>query len=312
MKKTITVASVPEPLNDNPYQDLLYRGLEDEGVRFCPERILFRKDLFRLRRDVDILHFHWLFDETKTLCGLIRFILKVSCARALGYRSAYVVGYAYGKGYREAEDFVPHGWTEVCHGNTCFPADPTWAEAGFIDASHIEFAKISDNYFPETFVSGKGRKGSKIELKPTDTSFKILEMKEEPVIKSESTLLDNELFRGYAVLRTRMETPGCALTKIESASCQLEEKDFLETQNPEELVYFCGERDFFSIFKIPLIDGGKRYNCPVSVLPSFGKQTNETVNIVSIPEPQRVLEDITVVSNVDKLSKERKLGLIPR
>lgn len=208
----------------------------------------------------------------------------IAINRALGYRSAYVVGYAYGRGYREAEDFVPHGWTEVCHGNTCFPADPTWAEAGFIDASHIEFAKISDNYFPETFVSGKGKKGSKIELKPTDTSFNILEMEEEPVIKSESELLDNELFRGYAVLRTKMETPGCALTKIESASCQLEGKEFLETQNPEELVYFCGERDFFSIFKIPPIEGGKRYNCPVSMLPSFGKQTNDTVNIVSIPE----------------------------
>ena len=203
----------------------------------------------------------------------------IAGARSLGYTSSYTVGYAYGRGYRIAEDFVPHGWSEVCTPEGCWPADATWAETGFVDATHIKFATLSDNYFPEVVATARGASGIGLTINPTDVSFRILDFKETPLIETENTLLDDTIWNGYAVVKTDMSLVGCALTKVLSKSCISDGKEFFEPAEPEKLVYLCDSQTIYSIFEVPTdLNKNVRYTCDLIVYPYAGEdKRNEVV-----------------------------------
>lgn len=190
--------------------------------------------------------------------------LMLSMARALGYQASYVVGYAYGKGYTFSEgDFAPHGWTEIYTPSGTIISDPTWGEIP-VDASHIRFASLAESIYPEVNVSGLGR-SPQIRINPTKTEIKILEARENPFIGTKSELLESNVWKGYAVVKTEMSAPDCALTKISTQSCTLNGKFLLEPEQNDSAVYFCGKKTVFSIFKMPDgLDASRIYTCPIS------------------------------------------------
>ncbi|HIJ98184.1 TPA: transglutaminase domain-containing protein [archaeon] len=191
--------------------------------------------------------------------------LELSMLRSLGYRSAYIVGYAYGRGYRQVEDFVPHGWTEVCSPDGgCTVADPTWAEVGWLDAMHIKFATLvnSGNYIEATALAKGYGSNLKVMIDGVNTTIKILQSDEEASINSESILLDDNVWSGYAVVKTDLSADGCLLTKVSTNSCTLDGKGLLTPLQPESIVSFCDEKTIFSLFKIPdTLDQNTRYSC---------------------------------------------------
>lgn len=191
--------------------------------------------------------------------------LELSMLRSLGYRSAYIVGYAYGRGYRQVEDFVPHGWTEVCSPDgQCTPSDPTWAEVGWLDAMHIKFATLvnSGNYIEATALAKGYGSDLKVMIDGVNTTITILQSDEETAIESESQLLDDNIWNGYAVVKTDLTADGCILTKVSTNSCTLDGEGLLTPLQPENVVSFCNEKTIFSLFKTPdTLDQNTRYSC---------------------------------------------------
>lgn len=212
--------------------------------------------------------------------------LLLSMARALGYQASYVVGYAYGKGYTFSEgDFAPHGWTEIYTPSGTIISDPTWGEIP-VDASHIRFASLAESIYPEVNVSGLGR-SPQIKINPTKTEIRIIEARENPLVETGSSLLDSEIWDGYAVAKTEMSAPDCALTKISAQSCTLNGKFLLEPEQNDSAAYFCGKKTVFSVFNPAKgLDESRRYFCPITISAYNAKPEtlNLTLEEAALPE----------------------------
>ncbi len=200
--------------------------------------------------------------------------LLVSFLRDLGYYSAVSVGYVYPGKIYETHEFQPHGWTEVYTENGII-ADPVWSEVGYLDATHVKFATFPDSSWTFTSVNANGIGNIKVKLNDVDVKLKILDFKEEPFIDVSTSLLSNNIWSGYAVLRTDLKANGCFLTKIEYKSCIDEKgKDFLEIIEPQNIIYFCDEKTVFTVFKIPKLDENKIYKCDIKVFPYAGRESS--------------------------------------
>ena len=91
MRRKIIVSSFPVPIKENPYQTLLYKSLRDYDVELYTKNIFSYKDLVKFRKKIDIIHFHWLFDQTDSLKRLIKFLVKLFEAKILRYRIVWTV-----------------------------------------------------------------------------------------------------------------------------------------------------------------------------------------------------------------------------
>ncbi len=210
--------------------------------------------------------------------------LLLSMTRALGYQSSYAVGYAYGKGYTFSEgDFAAHGWTEIYTPSGTFVSDPTWGEIP-VDATHIRFASLADSIYPEVNVSGIGKRPA-IKINPTKTDIKILETRENPIIESGSTLLESDAWKGHAVVKTELSSPGCVLTKISSQPCAFKNSFLISPEQNDSVVYFCGSKTVFSLFSIPELDASKIYTCPISVLAYNANENTVSLKLKEQPIP---------------------------
>jgi hypothetical protein len=82
-----------------------------------------------------------IFSERKGVCTHYS-LLFANLARALGYPTRFVHGYAYST---EQMGWVGHIWVEVYINNTWVAVDPTWLEVGFLDATHIAIFKSAND-----------------------------------------------------------------------------------------------------------------------------------------------------------------------
>lgn len=92
-----------EPTDDNPYQRLLYEHLQAHGFELVSSGRYRLGWLWRARRDVGWLHFHWpegyyqRFDMPGplriplTFASFAAFVLQLHAARLLGYRIAWTI-----------------------------------------------------------------------------------------------------------------------------------------------------------------------------------------------------------------------------
>ena len=200
--------------------------------------------------------------------------LLVSFLRDLGYYSAVAVGYVHPGRIYETYEFQPHGWTEV-YTDQGIIADPVWSEVGYLDATHIKFATFPDSSWTFSSVSANGLGNIKVNLNDIDTELKILEFEEDPFIDVTSSLLANNIWANYSVLRTDLKADGCFLTKIEYKSCiDKKGKEFLYIIEPQNIVYFCNEKTVFTIFKIPELDERQSYRCDIKAFPYAGKESS--------------------------------------
>jgi transglutaminase-like putative cysteine protease len=207
--------------------------------------------------------------------------LLVSFLRNLGYYSAVDVGYVYPGNIYNTNEFQPHGWTEVYTGNGII-ADPTWSEVGYLDATHVKFATFPDSSWTITSANSNGVGEIKVKLSDTDVKLNILDFKEEPIMSSNTSLLANNIWSGYAVLKTDLKSDRCLLTKIDYKSCIDENSnDFLKLVDYQNIVYFCNEKSVFAIFKIPNLDESRSYKCYIKVLPYGGTESGEQLSLNS-------------------------------
>jgi len=204
--------------------------------------------------------------------------ILVSFLRNLGYYSAVTVGYVHpGKIYATGS-FEPHGWTEVYTDNGIL-ADPTWAEVGYLDATHIKFATLPDSSWTFSSVYSIGFGSFRVVLKNTNVSVKLLNYIESPVLSFSSEFLESSVWQDYAVLRTDITADRCLLTKLDIRSCSSGGGEFLEKITKENVTYFCNKKSVFTVFKIPELKRNMQYNCPVGVLVYGSEQKNTPLSI---------------------------------
>lgn len=199
--------------------------------------------------------------------------LLVSFLRNLGYYSAVTVGYVHPGKIYTGQNFLPHGWIES-YNEEGILSDPTWGEVGYLDATHIKFATFPDSSWTFSSIYSTGFGSFIVNLKNSNVSVKLLSSEEKPLLLFTSKLLENNLWKGYAVLKTDISADKCLLTKFDIKSCSSENGDFLEKVNKENITYFCNEKSIFTIFKIPDLQANIRYNCPIAVLVYGGEQKN--------------------------------------
>ena len=195
--------------------------------------------------------------------------LLIALTRAIGYTSAYIAGFAFSKSWE------PHSWVNI----NGIVADPTWAEAGFIDASHIKFATLPDGLYTEAKISAKGKQGLSVNLGEINTEIKILDFNEQPLIDTKASLVEKNVKEGYAVLRGDFSFDGCVLTKVKAQSCVAEGKEFLTPLVPEQIIYFCRTKSVFEIFKAPLLDSSMIYNCELRIWPYAGESKADNLTL---------------------------------
>ncbi len=243
------ISSLSSWINENIQYDLNYSEVNVSA-----------KQVLNLRRGV--------CDEFSTLL--------LSMARNLGYYSSYVVGYVYGRGYTFAEgQFSPHGWTEISTNQGLIPVDPTWGESGYLDAAHIVFARLPDSgAYPEVNITIFGFGVSKNPKLGSGVNVNILDAIEEPMVQHSSSLVDNKIWEGYALVKTELSSSICAGIKIRISGCvdSATKKPFFENP-PDRFVFFCKNKTIFSPMKVSIpLDKNKIYTCPITVYVDSGKQ----------------------------------------
>lgn len=228
--------------------------------------------------------------------------LLVSFLRSLGYYSAVTVGYVHpGKIYK-GENFQPHGWAEVYADNGIL-ADPTWAEVGYLDATHIKFATLPDSSWTFSSIYSTGFGSFRVNLGNVNVSVKLLNFEEQPILSFSSKLLEDNLWNGYAVLKTDITADRCLLTKLDIRSCSSNEKEFLEKINEDNVTYFCNKKSVFTIFKIPELQKNMQYTCPIGVLVYGSEQKNILLSLSYREESSTKLTvDKTTVSPLEKIT----------
>ena len=200
--------------------------------------------------------------------------LLAAFARSIGYPSAVLVGYAYGR-LGNSSDFQPHSFVQI-GGSGCW--DPTWAQGGFVDALHIVFARLPDSRWNDITVYIIGNENTSIEISPMNVSIRLKKYSQNPVVSMKSEALEPIVSKGYAVIKTDITTNGCVMTKLKSVSCGSQDSEFMAGINTEDVIGFCGNATFFSIFKVPdNLEKNAIYTCPIRTYAHAG--TNTTTNI---------------------------------
>ncbi|MFH1229097.1 MAG: transglutaminase family protein [Candidatus Aenigmatarchaeota archaeon] len=227
--------------------------------------------------------------------------LLVSFLRSIGYYSAVTVGYVHPGTVYSGESFLPHGWVEV-YSDGGILSDPTWSEVGYLDATHIKFATFPDSKWTFSSIYSTGFGSFKVNLKNSNVSINLLNYSESPVFAAKSSLLETNLWKGYAVLRTDIDSDRCLLTKFDIRSCNSDGADFLKKLAKDNVTYFCNKKSIFTIFEIPNIQRNMKYNCPITVL--FYGSGQETIPLgLSYNEEgyTRLSVDKTTVSPNEKI-----------
>ena len=98
----------------------------------------------------------WILNNRNGVCGDFS-SLFMALTRALGIPIKYVVGVAY-TDFEDANEFVPHAWTEVYFPNEGWiPFDPTYGEFGYIDISHVKLKESVDVDNPSVHYEWRGK-----------------------------------------------------------------------------------------------------------------------------------------------------------
>jgi hypothetical protein len=79
------------------------------------------------------------FDSREGYCGEYS-VLAASMLRSLGIPTKYVIGYVYA-----GNEWLLHAWTEFyVPGSGWVPADPTYGQVGYLDATHVKISEGND------------------------------------------------------------------------------------------------------------------------------------------------------------------------
>ena len=259
----------------------------------------------------------WAYANKRGVCVEYTYLFA-ALARALGYPTKVISGYAY-----SPQGWLGHTWNEVYLGEWV-PVDPTWLEVGYLDATHIELLSTDNDLTTVKASAYISRPGAKLVL-TTGTSFgaastgvKLLSYETASPIEYELVAPSQRLRNDWeSVIYLKLRSPYYNVVKATLAPCIGEKVLEVEKQTQYAILEPNEERVLVWVIK-PASSLSKRYiySCPLA-LNSFQLGT-ESVLVKVDPtyiEPNQIKAslDKTLVSQAEpvkvsyELSRAREL-----
>jgi len=216
----------------------------------------------------------WILDNRRGVCVEFATLLK-ALAEASGMETRYVLGYAYSA--VEAKP-VGHAWLEVkAEDGTWIGSDPTWNEAGYVDATHVVTSRGSVNQ-SELF----SYVASSAEWKRNDERVELVDYTARPPTSLALGVLEG-------ALQSNVSVQGCAIVEAEVAPCVTREgEDALRITNKTQEALVCNSGEFSWAFNATQGD----YSCHVRVSDQYGSAAETTVTVSSVGNDSDIIKNI--------------------
>ncbi|MFH1448256.1 MAG: transglutaminase domain-containing protein [Candidatus Micrarchaeota archaeon] len=224
----------------------------------------------------------WTFSKRRGVCAEYT-TLFIAMARSIGIPSRYISGYSYTKD----SGWMGHAWAEAYIGEWV-PFDPTWMEAGHLDATHIHVFSMA-SHKPENNVFVYMSQGSKLEWMGSGTLGSAI--KEVTVKKSQSTAPDDTYilksgasqieFGEETVVYAKVMSNDYRVVDLNLVTCSgvgsliIEEPERFSILEPGE------ERIVVWLVKAPdTLSGGYSYKCPMVLNSQYLAESSKSITML--------------------------------
>lgn len=219
----------------------------------------------------------WILENRRGVCVEFATLLKAMLDRDVETR--YVLGYAYSAVEGKP---VGHAWIEAkAEDGTWVGLDPTWNEAGYIDATHVVTSRGSSNQ-SELF----SYVATQADWKRNDERVELIGYK----VQTPSSLALGVV---SGALQANVSVTGCAVVEATIAPCVTQAgEDALRVANKTKTAFVCNHGSFSWDFNATEGD----YSCSVKVRDQHGSVAEMTV-IVSRPA-RNVSAETDMIKNI--------------
>lgn len=223
----------------------------------------------------------WVLDNRRGVCAEFT-SLFVAMARSVGIPTKYVSGYS----YTTSKGWLGHAWAEVYLGRWV-PVDPTWMEAGHLDATHIQmFSSYSRDAESSVFVymspgarvewSGSGTLGSNVrEVELQDQGS--VPAGQDYVLKAGTGDLG---FGGETVVYAKVKSKDYRVVDLTLATCV--GSGSLKVDEPERHVILEPGRESVVVWKVSAptsLQRGYIYKCPLTLNSAYLAESGVTISV---------------------------------
>ena len=253
----------------------------------------------------------WALENRRGVC-VEHANLLAALLRAAGIPARYVVGYAYST---VDNKMIGHTWVEVpvrkrSGENVSVPFDPTWLQAGYVDATHLVTSRLLDDNQRDTLVYvGSGS----LMWQRDDDLFEIIDYDTAPVATltvAESTFTTN----GAGFVKATINTNHCSVFDVSITSCVNERgQPLLNFHEREQMLWACAPTDVYWVYEPASLDRSVVYTCPVSMLEQAGETASANIRLQGAVNVQPVSmngPDVVSVNEVFALEATAPEGFL--
>ncbi|RLI97165.1 MAG: hypothetical protein DRO96_01345 [Candidatus Aenigmatarchaeota archaeon] len=229
----------------------------------------------------------WMFKYRRGACGEYANLLT-ALLRSAGIPVRYVVGYAYSPETTNATALESHAWVEALVDGRWIPADPTWLEVGYLDATHIPFAYLQDSNFTESI---HWRGSGTVQWKKNAIEYSILSIKErEPRILAMSITPVCAGEYGLITLDVAEHLKQCSMADIAVQSC-VDNMHYpvLEIRDERRMLWLCPDKTIYWLFRAR--DLSSDYKCVVTAFDQSGATVEKEILVAGKEETEQIALD---------------------
>ena len=194
----------------------------------------------------------WIFKYRRGVCSEYSTLL-IALLRAKNIKARYVSGYAYSN---KENRFLGHAWVEVK--TTCgwIPADPTFMQFAYLDATHIKIAHLQSlNQTDVIFYRGYGTVSWE-----KNENIVLLNYKPKNIVNLSVNITSSGT---QGVLNITLQTNTCTFIPLNVYSCVDKNKNDVLDIYPKHLnLYTCGKKNIYIGFRSTL---NKNFVCPIII-----------------------------------------------
>ncbi len=217
----------------------------------------------------------WVYENRHGVCvefaNLLSALLRIS-----GIPTRYVNGYAYSP---VENKLIGHAWVELLlNDGTWVPLDPTWLQAGYVDATHI-ITSVGEDANQTQSLSYSGRGSFDATWNRNEDKTELLDYTASDTVDISLSATDVPL-NGHGLATAVIRTKSCTIAELNMTSCIGENGKLLNIAQPERSEWVCGEKRVYWVYSVsaPLKDGFV-YTCPLGVYDQSGSQEITNVAI---------------------------------
>ena len=239
----------------------------------------------------------WVLDNGRGVCVEYS-TLFIALARASGIPARYVTGYSYSDRF---QGWMGHAWAEAYVGEWV-PVDPTWFEAGSLDALHIEEGKYPELSTDATLSATVSSQYSKVKWESNGQggaaagNIKTLQLLSAQPDGDYSLSLDDPVLPLGGTTTVTMSIPGTDYRVLSVALLPCTGESRVDVANSSQYVVLEPGRNVTITWKITApasLDPRYTYSCPLALNSQYLSLKTITVQIdpraakqgAPVPEP---------------------------